>query len=139
MIMFQQEVLVDIIGSASAMGGKAASVLAGASRAPGWAVTKALLSQEALARVRAVAGGGRAVAGAAFVPLPRRRGDARGAGRAGAGLLCRGGLARQDAHESRGEAAPASRAQLAAEVVATRAADGARRARGRRSTTRDER
>jgi len=49
------EVLVDIIGSASAMGAKAASVLAGASRAPGWAVTKALLSQEDLARVRAVA------------------------------------------------------------------------------------
>merc|ERR1719375_661024 len=49
------EVLVDIIGSASAMGGKAASILAGASRAPGWAVTKALLSKEDLARVRAVA------------------------------------------------------------------------------------
>ena len=49
------EVLVDIIGSASAMGGKAASILAGASRAPGWAVTKALLSQEDLARVRVVA------------------------------------------------------------------------------------
>lgn len=32
------------------------------------------------------------VAGAAFVPLPRRREDARGAGRAGAGLVSRGGL-----------------------------------------------
>ena len=40
-------------------------------------------------------------------------------------LLCGGGLARRYAHESRGEAAPASRAQLAAEVVAARA-DGAR-------------
>ena len=35
------------------------------------------------------------------------------------------GLARHYAHESRGEAAPAARAQLAAEVVAARA-DGAR-------------
>ena len=47
------EVLVDIIGSIS--GSKAAGVLLGASKAPGWAVTKALLSQEDLARVRAVA------------------------------------------------------------------------------------
>ena len=53
-------------------------------------------------------------------------------------LLCGGRLARQDAHESRGEAAPAARAQLATEIVAARA-DAARRARGRRRTTRDER
>ena len=53
-------------------------------------------------------------------------------------LLCGRGLARQDAHESRRETAPAARAQLAAEVVAARA-DRTRRARGRRRTTRDER
>jgi len=47
------EVLVDIIGSIS--GSKAAGVLLGASKAPGWAVTKALLSQEDLERVAAVA------------------------------------------------------------------------------------
>ena len=47
------EVLVDIIGSIS--GSKAAGILLGASKAPGWAVTKALLSQEDLARVAAVA------------------------------------------------------------------------------------
>ena len=57
------EVLVDVIGSASAMGGKAASVLAGASKAPGWAVTKALLSKEDLARVAAVADAADAEAG----------------------------------------------------------------------------
>merc|ERR1711939_990562 len=47
------EVLVDIIGSIS--GSKAAGVLLGASKAPGWNVTKALLSQEDLERVAAVA------------------------------------------------------------------------------------
>jgi tetratricopeptide (TPR) repeat protein len=57
------EVLVDIIGSASAMGAKAASVLLGASKAPGWAVTKALLSKEDLARVAAVADAADAEAG----------------------------------------------------------------------------
>ena len=57
------EVLVDVIGSASAMGGKAASVLAGASKAPGWAVTKALLSKEDLACVAAVADAADAEAG----------------------------------------------------------------------------
>jgi hypothetical protein len=55
------EVLVDIIGSIS--GSKAAGVLLGASRAPGWAVTKALLSKEDLARVAAVADAADAEAG----------------------------------------------------------------------------
>lgn len=50
------EVLVDVIGSAqAALGDKAAGVLAAASKAPGWVITKALLSKEDLVRVDHVA------------------------------------------------------------------------------------